>query len=87
MPSEHLVAVLEQLGDARRERSCAVDCVSGEVVPAHLVQHDHVERCRGRALLPEAVHVEATGDGPAVQDLVHRPGVAVERERDVDRRR
>ena len=46
------------------------------------LQHDHVERRRGRALLVEAAHVEAVGVGPAVHELVDRARVAVEGEDD-----
>ena len=45
-----------------------------EVVAAHLVEHDHVERRGRRALLAEAAHVEALGVGLAVEELVHRAG-------------
>jgi hypothetical protein len=38
---------------------------------------------RRRALLDEPAHPEAVRVGPAVHELVHRAGVAVEREHDV----
>ena len=50
----------------------------GEVIPAHLVQHHHIEWCRCRALLVEAADVEAVGARPAVQNRVEGPLVAVE---------
>ena len=57
------------------------------MVAAHLVEHDHVERRRRRALLAEAADVEAAGVRAAVQQLVQRAGVAVKREDDLGRRR
>ena len=49
------------------------------MVPAHLVAHDHVEGGCGRSFLDVAVDVEAISPVPSVDDLVERPGIAVER--------
>ena len=58
-----------------------------EVVPADAVAHHHVERRRRGPLLLVATHVEAVRVGLAVQQLVERAGVAVEREHDMAVRR
>src|SRR4051794_36279674 len=50
--------VLAQLGRALAEPGDAVDDVDHEVEAVHVVEHDHVERRRGRALLLVAAHVE-----------------------------
>ena len=63
-----------------RRRVARFERLDAQVVAAHLVQHDHVERRRRGALLVEAAHVEALGIGTPVDDLVHRALVAMEGE-------
>ncbi len=55
----------------------------GEVEARHPVEHDHVERGRGRALLAEPADVETTRVRTSVDDLVDRAWVPVEGEHDV----
>src|SRR5829696_5010292 len=52
----------------------------GQVVAAHSIEDDHIEGCRGGALLFEAAHVEAVDVYVAVHDLVDRTLVAVKGE-------
>src|SRR5215217_7086649 len=53
-----------------------------QVVAAHAVEYDHVERGRRRALLVEAADVEPLGAHVAVDDLVDGPLVSMEGEDD-----
>ena len=54
-----------------------VDDVHHEVEPVEVVEHDHVERRRGRALLLVAADVEVGVVRPAVGEPVDQPRVAV----------
>ena len=54
-----------------------VDHVHDEVVAVHVVEHDHVERRRGRALLLVAAHVQVAVVRPPVGQPVDQPRVAV----------
>ena len=63
------------------QRSCPIaearrplECQCRQMEPAHIVQHDHIERGGGRALFVESAHVESLGIHPAVDDLVNREG-------------
>ena len=51
--------------------------VDDQVVAVEVVEHDHVERGGGRALLLVAAHVEVVVPRPAVRQPVDEPGVAV----------
>src|SRR5215207_11594288 len=64
-------------------RTHTLQGVHSQVVAAHAVKDDHVERGRRRALLGEATHVEAVYIHVAVHDLVDCALVAVEGEDDL----
>ena len=66
----------------RREPGHPVDDVDHEVEPVEVVEHDHVERRRGRALLLVAADVEVAVVRPAVGQPVDQPRVAVVGEHD-----
>ena len=61
----------------RREPGHPVDDVHHEVEPVEVVEHDHVERRRGRALLLVAAHVDVAVVGPPVGEAVDEPRIAV----------
>ena len=71
---DHLLA---QAGRALAEPGHAVDHVHDQVEAVQVVEHDHVERRRGRALLLVAAHVEVAVVGAPVGEPVDQPRVAV----------
>jgi hypothetical protein len=68
---------LSYRGRRDRETGHPVDDVHDQVEPIQVVQHDHVERCRGGALLEVAADVQVAVVGPAVRQPVDQPRVAV----------
>ena len=62
---------------ARREAGDAVDHVDDEVEAVEVVQHDHVERRRRRALLLVAAHVDVLVVRAPVRQPVDEPRIAV----------
>ena len=60
----------------------AVDDVDDEVEPVEVVEHDHVERRGGRALLLVAAHVQVVVVVPPIGEPMDEPRVAVVREDD-----
>ena len=52
------------------------------MIAAHLIQHDHVKRRRGCALLVVSSHVEASGLGAMMDQLMDDAGIAMECEDD-----
>src|SRR5581483_4462759 len=74
--------VLAELGGVRHEARHAVDHVDDQVEAVEVVEHDHVERRGGRALLLVPAHVEVVVVGAPVRQAVDEPGVAVVREDD-----
>jgi hypothetical protein len=62
---------------ARAEPGHAVDHVHHQVEAVEVVEHHHVERRRGRALLLVAAHVEVVVVGAPVGQPVDQPRVAV----------
>src|SRR2546428_3241460 len=77
-------ALLDQCGGLGERPAGATERFDAEVVATHAVQDHHVERRSRGALLVEPADVEPRGVRTAVDDLVDRPLVAVEREDDVD---
>src|SRR6185437_8684601 len=73
-PVDHLLAHV--VGLAREPRE-PVDRVDDEVEAVEVVEHDHVERRRRRALLLVAAHVEVRVVRAAVSEAVDQPRVAV----------
>ena len=64
---------------ARAPRSGhATEGVHAQVVSAHAVPNDHVERCRRRPSFIKASHIEPLGSGPPVDELMDRPLVPAE---------
>ena len=80
MPGQQYLALADQGERALPHPGRAAEGLDAEVVPAHAVPDDHVERGRRGAFLDEASHVEPLGVGPAVDDLVDRALIAVEGE-------
>src|ERR1035441_6660696 len=60
-----------------------LQCVDGQVETAHLVQHYHVERRRGRALIHVAAHMEAGFIRAPMNHRVNEPAIVVEGEDDM----
>src|SRR5689334_3767363 len=77
---QHLVAVANQLIGTGRSPPRTVDREVAQVVPAHIVEHDHVERCSGRSFLEEAAHMKAPRIALSVDQFVERTRVTVKRE-------
>ena len=73
---------LAQLGGVRAECRDAVDHVDDEVETVEIVEHDHVERRRRRALLLVAAHVDVVVVRAPVGEPVDQPRVAVVGEHD-----
>src|SRR5262249_10682503 len=75
----HLLAqAAARLGEARD----TVDHVHDEVEAVEVVEHDHVERRRGRALLLVAAHVQVPVVRAPVGEPVDQPRIAVVGEHD-----
>jgi len=76
--------VVFQFGDQRirplAETGRPFERQRGQMEPAHLVEHHHVERGRGRSLLVEATDVEALRVHPAMDDLMDCALIPVEGE-------
>ena len=68
---------LAHVAGPRAEARDAVDDVDHEVVAVEVVEHDHVERRRGGALLLVAADVQVGVVRPAVGEPVDQPRVAV----------
>ena len=79
--------VLPDVRGALAESWDAVDHVDHEVEAVEVVQHDHVERRRGRPLLLVAAHVEVRVVRAPVGQAVDQPRVAVVGEDDRPARR
>src|ERR671917_2592752 len=82
-PCDRRLALGDQGGGAipqarTRDFPGAPERLRSQVVAAHAVEDDHVERGRRGALLVEAAHVEAVDVHVAVDDLVYSSLVAVE---------
>ena len=73
-PVDHL---LPEVRGPRRQAGHAVDHVDDEVEPVEVVEHDHVERRRRRALLLVAAHVQVAVVRAPVGEAVDQPRVAV----------
>src|ERR671915_1576630 len=71
---------LTDVRDPPAELRHPVDDVHDEVVAVEVVEHDHVERRRGRALLPVAAHVQVGVAVAAVGEPVDEVRVAVKGE-------
>jgi len=76
------LALRQQFRRAVVQARHAADRLRGQVEAAHLIQHDHLERRGGRALLVEPAHVDSVDVRLPVHYLVDRPLVAVEGEHD-----
>ncbi len=74
----------DQIGGALRAPAAPPQCLHRQVVATHVVENDHVERRRRRALLGVAADVEAIRSDPTVQQLVEGPRVTVPCDHDVD---
>ncbi len=72
--------LLPQMSRTGRQAGHAVDYVHDEVEPVQVVEHHHVERRCGGALLLVATHVQVRVTGTSVGQAVDEPGVAVIRE-------
>ncbi len=72
-----VVHALAQTRGLRPQVRDPVDDVDDEVVPVEVVEHDHVERRRRRALLLVAAHVDVRVARAAVGEAVDEPRVAV----------
>ena len=78
---------IEEFGDFFRSRTQPRDMFErfdGQMVAAHLVEDDHVERRGRRASVHVASDVEARFIGPGVNHRVDDPAIVMEREDDVD---
>src|SRR5205823_9775039 len=71
---DHLLA---DVGGLRTERRDPVDDVDHEVIAVEVVEHDHVERSRCRALLLVAAHMKVVVIRAPVGKAVDEPRVAV----------
>ena len=72
--------VLHLLAEARGplpEAGNTVDHIHHQMEAVEVVEHRHVERCRGGALLPIAPHVQVGMVGAAVREAVDQPGIPV----------
>ena len=77
---EHVLAFFDE---RRSEIFHAAHVFQGQhddVVAAHFVEDDHIERRGGRSLRVEAAHVEPFGVGASVNKLMHLTLVAVKGE-------
>jgi hypothetical protein len=84
VPGDVLLVLDQLLGDGLlgvggpgAQAGDAVDHLLHEVEAVHLVEHHHVERRGGRALLLVAAHVQVGMVGAAVGEPVDQPRVAV----------
>src|SRR5262245_61864346 len=66
----------------RAELWQAVNDVLHKVEPIHLVQYDHVERCRGCALFLVTPHMDVLVVGPAIGKAVDEPWITMKRKHD-----
>ncbi len=73
-PVDHQLANVARAGAEARH---AVDDIDHEVEPVEVVEHDHVERRRGRAFLLVPADVQVGVVRPAVGEAVDQPRVAV----------
>ena len=64
------------------ESGHTIDHVHDEVEAIKVVEHDHVEWCRRRALFDEATGVQVRVVGASISEPVDEPRIAVEREDD-----
>ena len=78
-PLDELLAKPGGLGSEPRH---PVDDVDGEVEAVEIVEHDHVERRRGRSFLLVAADVQVPVVRPPVREAVDQPRIAVVREDD-----
>src|SRR5882757_2991066 len=86
----NILAVLDQpvadrllgIGGPRAQPRQPVDRGAHQVETVELVQHAHVERRRGRALLLVAAHVDIAVPVPTVGQAMDEPGIAVKGEDD-----
>src|ERR1700720_669407 len=86
----NILAVLDQpvadrllgIGGPRAQPRQPVDHGAHQVETVELVQHAHVERRRGRALLLVAAHVDIAVPVPTIGQAMDEPGIAVKGEDD-----
>ncbi len=64
------------------QAGCPVQSGNGQVVTAHLVEHQHVKGSGGAPLFDVAVHVKPAGIGTVIHQLVDQTRVTVESEDD-----
>jgi hypothetical protein len=57
-----------------------LQCIQRKVEAAHFIQHDHVERSGGRAVIHITVHMEAAFIGAPMNQGVNEPAIVVEGE-------
>ncbi len=55
----------------------AIDYVLCQMEAIQIVHDTHIKRCRGRALLLIAPHVEILVVGPPVRETVNQPGISM----------
>ena len=68
---------LPQMGSSGSQSRNAIDDVHDEVEAIEIIEHDHVERRRRRALLLVSPHVQVPMVGAAVREAVDQPRVPV----------
>src|ERR1035437_4848277 len=73
---------LSHVAGPRRQPRDAIDGVDHQVVAVQVVEHDHVERGRGRSFLLVAANVDVVVAVASVCEAVDEPRVAVVREDD-----
>ena len=69
-----------RVGGLRAQPRNMLEGINRQVVPAHFIQHHHIERSGGGALIVEAAHMEAAFVRAAVHHAVNDPAIAVEGE-------
>ena len=79
---ELVAHVLFEMCGAIAERGHAIDNVHYQVKAIQVVEHRHIERCGGGALLLVAAHVKILVVGTAVTKTMNQPGIPVKSEHD-----
>ena len=79
---QHIIALLNEWRRQMVEACCTLHGQDAEVIPADVIEHDHIEGSGGRPLFVKTAHMETSRVGAPVNEFVDGSLIAVKGEHD-----
>src|SRR6516162_9870341 len=79
---QQIIALLNEWCRQMLETRCTLQCQDAEMIPAHFIEYDHIERSSGRPLFFKPAHMKTIGIGASVNELVDDSPITVKCEHD-----